>query len=58
MPGRRWKMYTGFYLVNVKGRNHWVFPGIDRRIILKWILRNRVWIGFIWPRIWSGGRLL
>jgi hypothetical protein len=34
---------------------------VDGWIILKWILENhtrRVWIGFIWHRIWTGGWLL
>jgi hypothetical protein len=35
--------------------------GVDGRIILKWILEKKslmMWIGFIWLRIGTGGRLL
>jgi hypothetical protein len=35
--------------------------GVDRRIILKWILGKwgyRVWIEFTWLRIQTGGGLL
>jgi hypothetical protein len=36
-------------------------PGVDGRIILKWIFKNRdegAWTGFIWLRIRTGGGLL
>jgi hypothetical protein len=36
-------------------------PGVDGRIILKWIFKNWVggsWIGLIWLRIERGGGLL
>jgi hypothetical protein len=35
-------MYTIFYLINLKGINHLVYIGVDRWIILKWSLKNRV----------------
>jgi hypothetical protein len=35
-------------------------PGVDERIILKWILRkwDEAWTGMIWLRIGTGGGLL
>jgi hypothetical protein len=35
-------------------------PGVDGRIILKWISRGWMgaWTGSIWPRIGTGGGLL
>jgi len=33
-------------------------PGVDRKIILKWVFRQwdvGVWAGSIWPRIGTGG---
>jgi hypothetical protein len=46
---------------SLKGRGHLEDLGIEEMIILKFILRNwglRVWIGFIWLRIWTNGGLL
>jgi hypothetical protein len=43
------------------GRNHTEDLGVDGRIILKLILGKhfwRVWIGFIWLRIGTGGGFL
>jgi len=44
-------MHTNFLLEKkLKGRNHSGFLGIDRRIILEWILGiedGKVWTGFI-----------
>jgi hypothetical protein len=40
----RGEVYTGFWWGNLKGRGHLVDPGVDGRIILKWILRK-----------WNGG---
>jgi hypothetical protein len=54
-------MCTKFKSGNLKGRDHLEDLGIDGRIILEWILwkwGERVWIGFIWLRIETGGRLL
>jgi len=35
-----------------------VDPGVDRRIILRWVVRKwdvGGWTGLIWPRIGTGG---
>jgi hypothetical protein len=37
-------VYTGFWWVNLRERDHLGDPGIDGRIILKWIFRK-----------WDGG---
>ena len=47
----------GIYRVLVgkpEGKNHLVDPGVDGRIILRWIFRKwdvRIWTGLIWLRI-------
>jgi hypothetical protein len=48
-------------LENLKGRNHLGELGVDRRIMLKLILKKydmRVWTEFNWLRVGSSGRLL
>ena len=51
----------GVYRVLVgkpEGKNHLGDPGIDGKIILRWILRKYdvvVWTGSIWLRIGTGG---
>jgi hypothetical protein len=37
---RRGEMYRGFWWRNVRVRNHLGDPGVDRRIILRWIFRK------------------
>jgi len=52
------RVYTGFQCVNLRERDHSVDPGVDGRIILRWIfwkLDIRVRIGLIWLRIGMGG---
>jgi hypothetical protein len=31
---------TGFWWGNMRERDHWGDPGVDRRIILRWIFRK------------------
>jgi hypothetical protein len=54
-------MHTKFQLENLKGSEHSEDLGIDRKVILGWILRKErgeVWTGFIWLRVGTSGRLL
>jgi hypothetical protein len=41
-------------------RDHLKDPGVDERIILKWIFKKRdgTWAGLIWLRIETGGGFL
>jgi len=49
---------TGFWLANLRERDHWGDPDVDGRIILKWIFRKWkrvVRTGWSWLRIGTGG---
>ena len=46
-------MYTEFWLGNLKERDHMKDPGVDGRIILKWIFRRRMW-GMDWIDLAQG----
>ena len=50
--------YTGFLFGNLRERDHFENPGLDGRILLRWIFRKwgvRVWTGSSWLRIGTGG---
>jgi len=36
--------YTGFWWGNVNKRDHLEDPGVDERIILRWIFRKWMWV--------------
>jgi len=68
---QRWVKYTAhtgerrgtykFWWGTLREREHLEDPGIDGRIILRWIFRmwdEGAWAGLIWLRIRRGGRLL
>jgi hypothetical protein len=45
---------TGFLWGSVRERDRWGDPGVDGRIILRWISRKwnvGVWTGLVWLRI-------
>jgi hypothetical protein len=49
---------TGFWWGNLRERDHWGNPGVEERIILRWIFRKwdvGVWTGLGWLRIETGG---
>jgi hypothetical protein len=51
------QVYTGFSWENLRERDHLVGPGVDGRIILRWIYRKwdvGVWTGSSWLRIGTG----
>jgi len=52
------EVYTGFWWGNLREGDHLGYPGIDGRIILRWIFRKcdvGAWTGLIWLRIETGG---
>jgi hypothetical protein len=49
---------TGIGWGHLRERDYWGDPGVDERIILRWIFRKwdvGVWIGLSWLRIGTGG---
>jgi hypothetical protein len=54
----RGEVCTGFWLSNLRERDHWGDPDVDGRIILRLIFRKwdvGVWTGSNWLRMGSGG---
>jgi hypothetical protein len=54
--GGRGEIYTRFWWENLRET-----PGIDGRMLLRWIYRKwdwEAWTGLIWLRIGTGGGLL
>ena len=39
-PMGRGEMYTGFWWGNLRDRDHLEYPGVDGKIILRWIFSN------------------
>jgi hypothetical protein len=51
-------VYIGLWWGDLRERDHLKDPGLDERIILRWIFRKcdmGVWTGSIWLRIGTGG---
>ena len=56
--GEGGEAFTGIWWGNLKERHHLGDPGVDGRIILRWIFRKwdvGVWNGSSWLRIGTGG---
>jgi hypothetical protein len=54
----RGEAYIRFWYGNLRERGHLGEPGVDGKIILRWIFRKWdmwVWIGSSWLRIGTGG---
>jgi hypothetical protein len=57
----RGEVHTGFSWGDLREGDQLGDPGIDRRIILKWIFKKwdgAAWTGLSWLRIGTGGGLL
>jgi hypothetical protein len=52
---------TDHCCLNLKGKDNLEAPGVDRRIILKWILKisvGRAWTGVLWLKTAASGGLV
>ena len=59
--GGREEVHTGFWWGNLRKRYHLEDPGVDGRIILRWIFSKwdvGAWNGSSWLRIGTGGGYL
>jgi len=57
----RGEVYTGFWWGNLRERDHFEYPGVDWRIILRWIFRKwdvGAWTESIWLTIGTCDGLL
>jgi hypothetical protein len=54
------EVHTGFWWGHLEEKGHLEDPGVDERIILKWIFEkwDGAWTESIWLRIGTGGGLL
>ena len=53
----RAEVYTGVWWGNLRERDHLEEPGVDERIIVRWIFRKwdvGAWTGLSWLRIGTG----
>jgi hypothetical protein len=49
---------TGYWWGNLRERDHWGDPGVDGRVMLRWIFRKwdlGLWTELSWLRIETGG---
>jgi hypothetical protein len=54
----REKAYAGFWCGNLRERDHLGDPGVDGRIILRWVFRKwdvGLWTASSWLRVGTGG---